>query len=390
MSVELPSTPTLEATVTDTDATTATRYANALIGVAAGDAWGYQVEFTQYANMPAYPVAPPPGIWRISDDTQMTFAVHDALVDADDLDDVDKVTAALTARFQEWKASPQNNRAPGRTCMGSLVNLAAGACWYDDDGAIASAGCGAVMRLVPTAFADEDHWLGLTALQALVTHNHPRAVVSALLLADGVRSAPTRAGNLLVFAMAEAGALYDGTSTWPQDPYLRRVLAPLTDDVRGYLVAGLDDGLADILTATLTVQNEIRGLDPAAYGDPCVGIGQGWESASAVALALLVADQSTGPHAPLDPADGLGWAATSNGDSDSIASMAGALIGAASSSADFWTRTANLKPKFERRYERALDRAAREQVSVGRPVVARRFTTGSKPVTASSAADTEG
>lgn len=341
----------------DTDATTSARYANALTGVAAGDAWGYQVEFTSYSRMPAYPVKHPAKIWRISDDTQMTLAVHDALVDIDDLDDIDAVTAALTARFQEWKASPQNNRAPGRTCMGSLRNLAAGAHWYDDDGAITSAGCGAVMRLVPTAFADESYWLGLTALQALITHKHPRAITSALLLADAVRSASSRGGHMLIFAMAEAAALYDGTSAWLDDPYLRRVLSPLTDDVSSYLVAGLDDGLADALTATLSAQDEIRGLDPAAYGDPCQGIGEGWESASAVSLALLVADQATGPGAPLDPAAGLGWAATSNGDSDSIASMAGALIGAASSQPRFWARTAKVDLKFERRYAKALHRA---------------------------------
>lgn len=363
----------------DTDATTVTRYANALVGVAAGDAWGYQVEFTRYANMPTYPVKPPAKVWRISDDTQMTFAVHDALVDVDDLDDIDAVTAALTARFQEWKASPQNNRAPGRTCMGSLSNLAAGARWHDDDGAITSAGCGAVMRLVPTAFADESHWLGLTALQALITHNHPRAVTSALLLADAVRNAPARGGNMLIFAMAEAAAIYDGTSEWLDDTYLRRVLAPLTDDVAEYFAAGLDDGLADALTATLTAQQEIRDLEPAAYGDPCLGIGQGWESASAISLALLVADQATGPDAPLDPADGLGWAATSNGDSDSIASMAGALIGAASSETRFWVRTAKLDLRFEPKYRRALTRAAREQISVGRPVVAAKFAATNRP-----------
>ncbi|WP_052073967.1 ADP-ribosylglycohydrolase family protein [Rhodococcoides fascians] len=365
-----------------TDATTATRYANALVGVAAGDAWGYQVEFTPYANMPNYPVAPPPKIWRISDDTQMTFAVHDALVDVDDLDDIDAVTAALTARFQEWKASPQNNRAPGRTCMGSLTNLAAGAHWYDKAGAITSAGCGAVMRLVPTAFADEDHWLGLTALQALITHKHPRAVTSALLLAAAIRNAPARAGNMLIYAMSDAADLYDGTSAWLEDPYLRRVLAPITDDVAEYLVAGLDDRLTDALTATLTAQREIRGLDPAAYGDPCFGIGQGWESATAVSLALLVADQATGPNAPLTPADGLGWAATSNGDSDSIASMAGALIGAASTQPKFWPEKAELTTKFEPRYQRALNRAARDQVCVGRPVVAAKFTTENRPAAA--------
>lgn len=209
---------------------------------------------------------------------------------------------------------------------------------------------------------------------ACTTHKHPRAVASALLLADAVRNAPARAGNMLIFAMAEAAALYDGTSAWLDDPYLRRVLAPVTDDVGGYLVAGLDDGLTDALTATLSAQGEIRDLEPAAYGDPCFGIGQGWESATAVSLALLVADQSTGPNAPLDPAEGLGWAATSNGDSDSIASMAGALIGAASSETRFWARTAGLDLRFEPKYRRALTRAARDQVSVGRSVVAAKFT----------------
>ncbi|WP_460881189.1 ADP-ribosylglycohydrolase family protein [Pontibacter rugosus] len=58
------------------------RYANALTGLAAGDAWGYQVEFTSYAQMPAYPVAPPDSRWwLISDDTQMTLALHWALAD---------------------------------------------------------------------------------------------------------------------------------------------------------------------------------------------------------------------------------------------------------------------------------------------------------------------
>lgn len=348
----------------DTAVSTVTRYANALVGVAAGDAWGYQVEFTQYSSMPSYPVAPPAKVWRISDDTQMTLAVHDALMDVDDVDDIDLVTAALAARFQEWKASPQNNRAPGRTCMGSLSNLAAGARWHDEGGAIESAGCGAVMRLVPTAFADESHWLGLTALQALITHRHPRAVTAALLLADAVRHAPERAGSMLIFAMAEAASIYDGSSHWIDDPYLLRILAPVTDDVHGYLAGGLDDGLANALSATLAAQDEIRALHPDLYGDPCLGIGQGWESASAVSLAFLVADQATGPDAPLDGAEGLGWAATSNGDSDSIASMAGALIGSASTEVRFWTRTAKLDLRFERRYQRALTRAVRERSSI--------------------------
>ena len=144
-------TPSIDQDATPTE-DFAIRYANALTGLAAGDAWGYQVEFTSYAQMPAYPVAPPAGTWTVSDDTQMTLAVHHALNDVTDFADIEAVTDAITRQFFLWQVDPDNTRAPGRTCMKSLRNLRAGARWYDRDGAVESAGCGAVMRLVPTAF----------------------------------------------------------------------------------------------------------------------------------------------------------------------------------------------------------------------------------------------
>ena len=106
-------------------ADTQIRYANALTGLAAGDAWGYQVEFTSYAHMPAYPVAPPVGTWTVSDDTQMTTALHRALAEVPDFDDIEAVTDAITRQFLLWQVDPDNTRAPGRTCMTSLRNLRA-------------------------------------------------------------------------------------------------------------------------------------------------------------------------------------------------------------------------------------------------------------------------
>ena len=47
--------------------------------------------------------------------------------DRDQLDDIDVVTKAITARFLEWQVDPDNNRAPGATCMGSLTRLRHGA-----------------------------------------------------------------------------------------------------------------------------------------------------------------------------------------------------------------------------------------------------------------------
>ena len=344
-------------------ADTQIRYANALTGLAAGDAWGYQVEFTSYAQMPAYPVAPPSGRWWvISDDTQMTLALHWALAEVTDFADIETVTDAIIRQFLLWQVDPDNTRAPGRTCMTSLRNLRAGARWYDTDGAVESAGCGAVMRLVPTAFAPESYWLGLTALQAVITHKHPRAVVPALLLADATRHAPEHRGRFLAHALTTAAQIYNGTSTWTTDPYLREVLAPITGDVSSYLVEGLNDGTADILTAAAGRLEQLRPLSPAEFGDPCAGIGEGWESASAVVLALLAADLATTSDddaaAALTGPEGLAWAATSNGDSDSIACIAGGLIGSAHPEKNYWS-AASMTPEFEPRYAEEIATAAR-------------------------------
>ncbi|QEX10699.1 glycohydrolase [Rhodococcus erythropolis] len=350
----------MAASVADEPTAERTRYGNALVGLAAGDAWGFQVEFRRYADMPAYPVPAPAGQWMISDDTQMTLALHDALVEVSDFADIPAVTDSIVRHFIAWELDPENFRAPGMTCMGSLANLRGGAKWYDPDGAYKSAGCGAVMRLVPAAFAPEPYWRGLTALQAVITHKHPRAIVPALLLADAVRHAPERRGRFLEFAQAEAGRIYEGVSEWLSDTYLADVLAPYRRDMPSVLVDGLNDDVVDILGAAARARDRLAGIDAAAFGDPCADVGEGWESASAVALGLLVADLATSADgddgAPLTGPAALGWAATSNGDSDSIACIGGAVIGAAHIVPDYWKR-AGLVPKFEPRYAAELEAA---------------------------------
>ncbi len=329
------------------------RYRNALIGLAAGDAWGYQVEFTTYDRMPAYPVPAPTSIWRISDDTQMTLALHDALVDAAcHLDNIEAVTKAITDRFLAWQTDSDNNRAPGATCLGSLSRLRSGAQWHEDNGALVRPGCGAVMRLVPAAMCPDEFWRGITALQAVITHKHPRAIASALVLADAIRFAPTVRGRFLEHAISAAMSVLSGESPWLSDDYLAASLAPMTFDAGGLLADGLHDLLVDALLDAYAVKQELADLPVSEYGDPCTGIGEGWESASATALGLLVADMATAAGnslAPLNGADALAWAATSNGDSDSIAGIAGAVIGAAHTGARYWAG-AKLSPRFEARY----------------------------------------
>lgn len=338
-------------------AVTTARYRNALIGLAAGDAWGYQVEFTSYAQMRVRPVPRPVGEWVISDDTQMTLAVDEALSRCPNLGDIPAVTDALTASFISWQRDPDNDRAPGTACMTAVGNLRRGARWHDPNGATDSAGCGVVMRLTPAAFAPQPYWLGLTALQAVITHNHPMAVVAALILADATRHAAERHGKFLERALETAVVLDAGRSAWSEDPYLAEVLAPITDDVAAYLAEGVRYMLHDCLRSAADKSTRLRQIDPAQFGDPCADVGEGWESASAVALALLVADLATGSDAPFGGAGALGWASTSNGDSDSIACMAGAVIGAAHDSPDYWAGQ-GVEPVFEPRYAREIAIAA--------------------------------
>lgn len=335
------------------------RYANALIGGAAGDAWGYQVEFTKYPKMPSYPVSPPAGDWIISDDTQMLLATHNALHDVVDLDDIDEVAEVILDHYLDWAVSPWNNRAPGTTCMSALWNIESGKHW-NAGGARYSAGCGAVMRLAPSAFAPQQYRRGLAVLQAVVTHRHPKAALSALLLCDAF----TIAGQAPLLEHARADLMTLATrlpDAWADDDYLLRVLALLTDDPYTYLASALGrepgrrgPSMEQAFTAAaerLAIETHSTGW----AGDPCAGIGEGWDAATATALGMLAADLHR--NGRLGPVEAIAWAATSNGDSDSIATLAGALIGAASSDPGFWGDH-QLGLCLEPRYADEIDNAA--------------------------------
>lgn len=338
-----------------------TRYVNALLGGAAGDAWGYQVEFVKYRKMPAYPAPAPAGQWIISDDTQMLLATHNALHDAVDFDDIDEVAEVILDRYLDWAVDIDNNRAPGTTCMSALWNIEKGKHW-NRGGALKSAGCGAVMRLAPAAFAPPEYRRGLAVLQAVVTHKHPKAALSALLLCDAF----TIAGQepLLEHARADLLALETRLpDAWADDDYLQQVLALLTDDPHTYLASALGPepgrqgpSMDESFTAAaerLAIETHSTGW----AGDPCAGIGEGWDAATATALGMLAADLHR--NGRFDPVGAVAWAATSNGDSDSIATLAGALIGAASTDPGFWGDH-QLGMCLELRYATEIDNAVQQ------------------------------
>lgn len=83
-----------------------------------------------------------------------------------------------------------------------------------------------------------------------------------------------------------------------------------------FIARGWDECLAalDRLDAALS--------GPDDGGDPCLATGDGWIAEQALATALLCALRH-----PDDPVSALARAATTAGDSDSIAALTGALLG---------------------------------------------------------------
>ena len=91
-----------------------------IYGLAIGDALGFAVEFItlDQIKLEFGPTGisglPEPAIF--SDDTQMAVAIAEALNTAGEKD-LETIMSAIKAEFIKWYHSPENNRAPGNTCL---------------------------------------------------------------------------------------------------------------------------------------------------------------------------------------------------------------------------------------------------------------------------------
>jgi ADP-ribosylglycohydrolase len=293
-----------------------------LFGLAYGDSLGKPTEFQEYATIVARygPGGPRQLVGEpalVTDDTQMALAVGEALREAAAITP-EALEPVLRRRFLEWAASPENDRAPGMTCLRAIGNLADGRPWTQATQA-GSKGCGANMRVTPVGLVPgltDDQRAGAAQFQAALTHGHPTGLAASELTAYAVfwlraGLAPADLLAALRERCAEQRKVYRGD--WLGELWHRPAVASPEE----FIARGWDECATalDAVAAALTAGDHI--------GDPCLRTGAGWIAEEALATALYVYLIS-----PDEPVAVVGRGAASSGDSDSIACLAGAFAGA--------------------------------------------------------------
>lgn len=305
------------------------RAAGALFGLAYGDALARPTEFLNVAQIVArYGPGGPRDLEGdpalVTDDTQMALAVGWALhelepVSADEVS-ADHLAPLLRQRFVAWSVHPDNNRAPGATCMAACAALSQQRPWQDAT-VIGSKGCGANMRVAPVGLVpgyDVETVAGVAQLQAGMTHGHPTGLAASELTAYAVwllrRDDATLTGVPAALRERCRSERRRYREDWLGALWHRSDM----DSAERFIATGWDECLEalDRLDAALA--------QPDDGGDPCAHTGEGWVAEEALATALLCVLRH-----PDDPVAALARAATTSGDSDSIACLAGAIVGAA-------------------------------------------------------------
>lgn len=340
-----------------------------MIGLAYGDALGRPLEFaTKDAIHKLDPFRKQVGINTshqgiVTDDTQMSIAVARA-ARTHGRPNPGHLTDAYVREFIRWDRDPKSHdgrRAPGITCVTAVKRLRSGQGWLiatDTN----SKGNGANMRVSPLALRTDWTWDEMAAaaqMQAAITHGHATALAAANLTAAAVRmllegvARPNEQflDHLIAYAWDQRST-YHAEWLGPLWQSRTRTNVPIRPAGSTVRVGGLAtlplnwwDDAAGVRPAPRPARRPVkapeqfieRGWDKVidtlegirltvrdGRQDPCKTGGEGWVAEEALATAL---------HALLcfkdNPADALRRAAFTSGDSDSIASITGALCGAA-------------------------------------------------------------
>ena len=263
-----------------------------IFGLAIGDALGKPTEFISLTSIKAQygekgiRDLPEPALF--TDDTQMSIAIAEGLIKAGE-QDIDSIMEAVRETFIAWAHSPENTRAAGRTCLMGVQNLEQGVHW-SRSGVASSKGCGSAMRAAPIGYLYQHAPEKLKAVghaTGICTHGHPTADAASIGAAYLVK------------------LVLDGTPS-------KRIIPDLLSFTRG-ISEEWYNAIKNVDTC-LTWDDEEYAL---AY------LGEGWVGEEAVALALYCFLRY-GDDYRATVLRGV----NTNGDSDSIACIAGGLSGA--------------------------------------------------------------
>lgn len=286
------------------DSTFAGQVEGCVLGAAVGDALGHPTEFLRsfdaiegrfgpggvkgyelYWDRDGKRFAP------YTDDTQMAELTLLTLTRArqENLDQ-NLAMPELAQRFIDWLHRPQGgHRAPGNACKAGCRALEAGEPWYQA-GAEQAGGCGSVMRAYPAGLVFYDDLAKAEAwavAQSKLTHRAP-------------------------IALAACAAFARATALCLQAAETASVLSALVE-----AAARHDTGTAEMIAQA--VQEAKAGLEPRVVLQRL----QGWAAHECIAAAAYVFARH-----PTSFSEAVLEAANTPGDSDSIATLVGGLIGA--------------------------------------------------------------
>lgn len=290
-----------------------------LVGCAAGDALGYEVEFMQERDIfdrfgpggiTAYVLRC--GVAQFSDDTQMTLFTAEGLIRAGGRD----YAAAINQSYLDWLRTQDLQeppagvagglaavpglyrwRAPGNSC---LTALRAGGGGTLQEPINRSKGCGGVMRVAPIGLFFNDRGVSasdiarLGAEAAALTHGHPLGWMPAAALTVIIHEIAQNGADVPTAARRSLDVL---AALWPDTDALRCV----TQLVRQALSLAVSGG-ADI--------------------DCIHELGEGWVGEEALAIALFCAARYED-----DFGQAIEVAVNHRGDSDSTGAVAGQIVG---------------------------------------------------------------
>jgi ADP-ribosyl-[dinitrogen reductase] hydrolase len=320
--------------VADTEPTR-DRVRGCLLGLAVGDAYGAPLEFLHRREIlskfgPDGPddLAPWGGLpgGSYTDDTQMSVATARGLLDWRAASgwapgaavDHDALAQAVWQRYLDWYRSREwEGRAPGTACLKALRN---GKPVADNKG------CGGVMRVAPLGCAGlEGAAFEAGARAAALTHAHHTSdaasgfqalLVERLVGGDELRVAVAAARGVLAAWPGSGGAL-DAVDTAIA---LAGTASAASADTA---IAPTGAAVAPAGPASVATYEALGRIGHVGVETPD-GDGKGWVAEEAMGIGLFCALRFAG-----DFAAALRAAALISGDSDSTASIAGAILGAA-------------------------------------------------------------